>query len=114
MAGGATPGPATAGISPVGIYEMKTTGPMMGAAIFDVSCTVTKAAAGGFDATCGNPERGDVPASEVKVSANVVTISGDTPVGPFKLVLTVAGKAVTGTMAVGDEKADVKGQFVAK
>ncbi len=113
-AGGAMPPAAAAGMSPVGSYEMKTTGPMMGASIFDVTCAVTKTAAGGFDATCGNPERGDVPASSVTVSGNVVTIGGDTPVGPFRIVMTVAGKAITGSMSVGDEKSDLKGQFTAR
>ena len=113
-AGAAMPASTGAALSPVGSYEMKTTGPMMGAATFDVSCTVTKTAAGGFDATCANPERGEVPASSVSVTGNVVTIGGDTPVGPFRLTLTVAGKVVTGSFAVGDEKSDVKGQFTAK
>ncbi len=111
---GAMPVAAVGGMSPVGSYEMKTTGPMMGASVFDVTCAVTKTAAGGFDATCGNPERGDVPASSVTVSGNVVTIGGDTPVGPFRIVMTVAGKAITGSMSVGDEKSDLKGQFTAR
>ncbi len=112
--GGAAPTTTAAGISPVGSYEMKTTGPMMGASVFDVTCTVTKSAAGTFDATCANPERGEVPASSVKVSGNVVTISGDTPVGPFLITATIAGKAITGWMSVGEEKSDLKGQFTAR
>ena len=114
--GGVAPVAASGGaaISPVGSYEMKTTGPMMGASTFDVTCTVTKTAAGTFDATCANPERGEVPASSVKVSGNVVTISGDTPVGPFLISATIAGKAITGWMSVGEEKSDLKGQFSAR
>ena len=101
-------------ISPVGVFTMKTTQPLMGAAEFDVNCTVVKGATGAFSGTCGNPESGDVPIGAVSTAGNVVTISGDSPVGPFKVLVTVTSGVAEGTISLGEETAKLKGTFTPK
>jgi hypothetical protein len=100
--------------SPTGTYSLVTSEPLMGAANFDAQCTITKSATGTLAGTCGNSENGEVPVSSVSVDGNVVTISGETPVGAFKIVLTVVGTDATGTIAIGAETAKAKGTFTAK
>lgn len=107
-------GAAAAGMKPTGVYSLVTTQPLMGSPAFDVSCTVTAAASGAYAGTCGNSENGEVPISTVTTAGNVVTIAGDTPAGPFKLVMTVTGTAAEGTISVGGETAKMKGTFTAK
>ena len=103
-----------ASVEAAGTYTMKTTQPLMGAAEFDVLCTVTKAPGGAYTGSCENSDNGAVPVSSVSSAGNVVTLSGDTPVGPFKLVLTITGGTAEGTITVGNEVAKLKGTYVAK
>lgn len=106
--------PAGGLASAVGTYNMLTSQPLMGAAQFDVQCAVTKNAAGVYGGTCGNSENGEVPIGTVSIAGNVVTIAGDTPAGPYKLVMTITGTAAEGTISVGSETAKMKGTFTAK
>ena len=101
-------------ISPVGVFTMKTTQPLMGSAEFDVNCNVVKGATGTYSGTCGNADSGDVPITTVASAGNVVTISGDTPVGPFKVVVTVTSGVAEGSITLGDETAKLKGTFAPK
>ena len=114
-AGGMTGASAAAtATSPVGSYELKTSEPLMGDPAFAVACTVTKSASGVFEGSCGNPDRGDAPVSSVTMAGNVVTMVGDTPVGPFRVVLNIAGSDAEGTITIGSEVAKLKGRFTAK
>lgn len=106
--------PAANGFSGVGVYAVKTTDPLMGAAGFEVTCIVTKTPAGALSGTCGNPAAGEVPAASISVSGNVVTMSGPTPAGEFKLAMTVVNGVVDGTIVLGAELAKLKGTHTAK
>ncbi len=111
-AGAGASAPASMGaISGVGVYELKSSEPLLGDANFVVNCLVTKNAAGAIGGTCSNPERGDVEIGTGSVAGNVIVISGDTPLGAYKLTLTVTGTAVAGTMSVGTETAKVAGKY---
>jgi hypothetical protein len=55
-----------------------------------------------------------VPISSVTTDGNVVTISGETPAGPFKGVVTITGTTAEGTITVGTETAKMKGTFTPK
>jgi hypothetical protein len=110
-AGGAIP--AGGAMSPVGDYELKAQQPIMGQADFPLQCKVSKGADGTFSGSCGN-EMGAAALSSVVVAGNVVTLSGDSPAGPFKLVVTVAGADASGDMTLGTETAKIKGRFTAK
>jgi hypothetical protein len=110
-AGGAA---AAGGMKPTGVYTLVTTQPLMGSPAFDVLCTVQAMPNGSYGGTCGNPEAGEVPISTVTVEGNVVTISGDTPAGPFKGVVTITGTTAEGTITVGNETAKMKGTFAPK
>ena len=103
-----------AAMSPAGSYQLKTSEPLMGDPAFAVICTVTKSASGSFEGSCGNPDHGDVPVSSVTMAGNVVTMVGDTPVGPLRLVLTMTGADAEGTLVLGTETAKLKGRFTAK
>jgi hypothetical protein len=107
-------GAATTGIKPTGVYTLVTTQPLMGSPAFDVSCTVQAAANGSYTGTCGNAAAGEVPISSVTTDGNVVTISGETPAGPFKGVVTITGTTAEGTITVGTETAKMKGTFTPK
>ena len=107
-------GAGGAGITPTGSYSLVTTQPLMGAPAFDIACTVQLAAGGSYSGTCGNPEAGDVPIGSVTTAGNVVTIAGDTPNGPYKLVLTITGAAADGMVTIGNETAKLKGTFTAR
>jgi hypothetical protein len=110
MTGAAATGPA---MEASGTYELKSTEPLMGQAEMAIRCTITKAPTGALGGVCGN-EAGEAPISNVSVVGNVVTLNGDSPVGPFKGTLTVVNGAVTGTLALGSETAKMKGTFVAR
>ncbi len=110
MTGAAATGPA---MEASGTYEMKSIEPLMGQAEMAIRCTITKAPTGALGGVCGN-EAGEAPISAVSVVGNVVTLNGDSPVGPFKGTLTVIDGMVTGTLALGSETAKMKGTFVAR
>ena len=107
-------GAAGAITNAAGTYVFVTSEPLMGIAKFDARCVVTRSDAGVYGGTCGNPENGEVPIGAVAVAGNVVTISGDTPGGPFKVVMTVAGTAFDGMISLGNETAKFsKGTYTA-
>jgi hypothetical protein len=97
-------GPA---MDPVGVYTVTSADPMMGEQSLTVRCTVTKSGAshGGM---CGT-DAGEAPIGTVTVAGNTVTVGGDSPAGPYKIVMTIANGAVSGTMAIGAESTKVKG-----
>jgi hypothetical protein len=96
-----------------GTYELKSTEALMGAQEFPVTCVVTRGPDGAYAGTCGN-DQGGAAIGALSVAGNVVTISGDSPAGPFKAVLTIDGKVATGTLALGSETAKMKGTFAPK
>jgi len=96
-----------------GVYDLKSTQPLLGMTEFPVTCTVRSGVSGAYSGTCGN-DQGDAPIGSVSVSGNVVTMSGDSPAGPFKAILTIVGKDVTGTLEIGSETAKIKGTFAPK
>jgi hypothetical protein len=112
-AAGAAASPAGSGMAAHGTYTLATTEPIMGMPSMPVSCVITRAAAGEYSGSCGN-DQGTAPVSKVEVAGNVVTMLGDSPVGPFKMVLTVTGGAAEGAMTLGNETAKVKGTFAPK
>jgi hypothetical protein len=112
--GSFAPEASGAAVSGVGQYDMKSSEPIMGAAEFPFTCLITRGANGALGGTCGNPDQGDVPVNTVTVAGNQVTLAGDTPVGPFKVVLTITGSAATGTLSVGAETAKAKGTYTPK
>jgi hypothetical protein len=97
-------GPA---MDPVGVYTVTSEAAIMGEASLTVRCTVTKAgdSHGGM---CGT-DAGEAPIGTVTVAGNTVTVGGESPAGPYKIVMTVANGAVTGTMAIGAESSKLKG-----
>ncbi|MES3034278.1 MAG: hypothetical protein V4813_09800 [Gemmatimonadota bacterium] len=101
-------------INPVGVFTMKTTQPLMGSPVFDVNCTVTKGATGAFGGACGNADSGEVPISTVTAAGKLVTITGDTPVGPFTVTVTVTDGVAEGSISLGNETAKLKGTFAPK
>ncbi len=103
----------TSAVSGIGEYAFKTIEPLLGMPEFVFSCTVTKGAGGALGGSCGS-DQGSASVGSVVVAGNVVTMTGDTPGGPMKLVVTVAGAETTGTIALGNEIAKVKGQYTAK
>ncbi|MCC7053871.1 MAG: hypothetical protein IT355_11475 [Gemmatimonadaceae bacterium] len=96
-----------------GTYDFVTTGPLLGAAQFDVKCLITRSASGTYGGTCGNPESGDVAVGSVTQAGNQVTMTGDTPAGPFRIELTVNGTVLEGTITVGGESSKLKGTYAA-
>ena len=96
-----------------GTYELKSTEPMMGMPEFPVTCSLSRAADRSYSGTCSN-EQGSAPINSVTVDGNVVTMTGDSPVGAFKAVVTLAGRAVSGTLQLGAELARIKGTFAPK
>ena len=103
----------TAAMSAAGMYELKSTEPLLGMAEFPVTCAITAAADGSYSGTCGN-DQGGAPVGKIVVDGSVVTMTGDSPAGPFKAVITIAGKAATGTLQLGAETAKMKGTFTPK
>ena len=104
---------AAGAMAAAGTYELKSTEPLMGSAEFPVTCSLQKAANGSYSGTCGN-DQGGAPIGAAVVEGNVVTLTGDSPAGPFKAVLTVTGRAVAGTLQLGAETAKLKGTFTPK
>jgi hypothetical protein len=104
---------AGAAISPVGEYAVKTTEPLMGEANLDVVCTISKGADGKLGGSCVAPA-GAAPVTQVTVAGNVVTMAGESPAGPYTVVATVVGTAVTGSVTLGGEVAKFTGKFTAK
>ena len=115
VADGAAPaGTAAAPLTDAsGTYELKSSEPLMGMAEFPVTCSVSRSVDRSYTGTCGN-DQGSAPISSVVVEGNVVTMTGDSPAGPFKAVLTVAGRAASGTLQLGAETAKLKGTFAPK
>ena len=103
----------TAAMSAAGMYELKSTEPLLGMAEFPVTCAIVAAADGSYSGTCGN-DQGGAPVGKIVVDGSVVTMTGDSPAGPFKAVITIAGKAATGTLQLGAETAKMKGTFTPK
>jgi hypothetical protein len=110
--GAAAAAPAGA-MNAAGTYELKSTAPLMGTSEFPVTCAVTRAADGTYSGTCGN-DQGGAAIGALTVDGNVVTMSGDSPAGPFKAVLTIVGRTATGTLSLGSETAAMKGTFAPK
>jgi hypothetical protein len=104
---------AGAAVTGVGEYSFKTTEPLLGMPELAFTCSIAKGANGALGGSCGS-DAGTASVGSVVVAGNVVTINGDTPGGPMKLVVTVAGSDASGTIAVGAEIAKVKGQYSAK
>ncbi len=104
---------AGAPINPSGEYMLKASEPLMGQADFPVQCTITRSATGAFAGTCGN-EQGTAPVGSVTVAGNEVTMIGESPIGPFKVVVTVSGAMANGTITIGTESSKAKGSFTAK
>ena len=103
----------TAAMSAAGMYELKSTEPLLGMAEFPVTCAITAAADGSYSGTCGN-DQGAAPVGKIVVDGSVVTMTGDSPAGPFRAVITIEGKAATGTLQLGAETAKMKGTFTPK
>ena len=103
----------TAAMSAAGMYELKSTEPLLGMAEFPVTCAIVAAADGSYSGTCGN-DQGGAPVGKIVVDGSVVTMTGDSPAGPFKAVITIAGKAATGTLQLGAETARMRGTFTPK
>lgn len=99
--------------SAAGTYELKSTESLMGMSEFPVTCVVTMAANGAYAGTCGN-DQGGAAIAALTVAGNVVTMTGDSPAGPFKAVFTVDGRAASGTLTLGAETAKMKGTFAPK
>ncbi len=89
-------------INPVGVFTMKTTQPLMGSPV------------GAFGGACGNADSGEVPISTVTAAGKLVTITGDTPVGPFTVTVTVTDGVAEGSISLGNETAKLKGTFAPK
>jgi hypothetical protein len=106
-------GAAMTALNAAGTYELKSTEALMGAQEFPVTCVVTRGTDGAYAGTCGN-DQGGAAISAMTVAGNVVTMSGDSPAGPFKAVLTIDGKVATGTLSLGSETAKMKGTFAPK
>jgi hypothetical protein len=100
-------------ISAAGTYELKSTEPLLGMAEFPVTCAITSAADGSYSGTCGN-DQGGAPVGKIVVDGSVVTMTGDSPAGPFKAVITIDGKSAMGTLQLGTETAKMKGTFTPK
>jgi hypothetical protein len=100
-------------VTGVGEYAFKTTGPLLGMPEFAFTCSITKGANGVLGGSCGS-EAGSASVSSVTVAGNAVTMNGDTPGGPMKLVVTISGAEAEGTITVGAELARVKGQYTSK
>ena len=100
-------------MSAAGTYELKSTEPLLGMAEFPVTCAITSAADGSYSGTCGN-DQGGAPVGKIVVDGSVVTMTGDSPAGPFKAVITIEGKSATGTLQLGTETAKMKGTFTPK
>ncbi|MBC7842904.1 MAG: hypothetical protein H7099_11350 [Gemmatimonadaceae bacterium] len=103
----------TAVASAAGTYELKSTESLMGMSEFPVTCVVTMAANGAYAGTCGN-DQGGAAIAALTVAGNVVTMTGDSPAGPFKAVFTIDGRAAAGTLTLGAETAKMKGTFAPK
>lgn len=113
-AGGvAAPAAGAALASAAGTYELKSTESLMGMSEFPVTCVVTRAANGAYAGTCGN-DQGGATIAALTVAGSVVTMTGDSPAGPFKAVFTVDGRAAAGTLTLGAETAKMKGTFAPK
>lgn len=112
---GAASAPATGAAlaSAAGTYELKSSESLMGMSEFPVTCVVTRAASGAYAGTCGN-DQGGATIAALTVAGNVVTMTGDSPAGPFKAVFTVDGRAAAGTLTLGAETAKMKGTFAPK
>ena len=102
-----------AAVSAAGMYELKSTEPLLGMAEFPVTCAITAEADGSYSGTCGN-DQGGAPVGKIVVDGSVVTMTGDSPAGPFKAVITIAGKSATGTLQLGAETAKMMGTFTPK
>lgn len=110
----ASAGPPAAGaMAAAGLYELKSTEPLLGSPEFPVTCSLERAANGMYSGTCGN-DQGGAPIGAAVVEGNVVTLTGDSPAGPFKAVLNVSGRTVAGTLQLGAETAKMKGTFSPK
>ena len=96
-----------------GTYELKSTEPLMGMPEFSVTCSLTRAADRSYNGMCGN-DQGSAPINTVAVDGNVVTMSGDSPAGPFKAIFAITGLAAAGTLQLGAETAKMKGTFAPK
>lgn len=110
----AAAGAGSATFTPTGAYNLVTTQPLMGATAFDVSCAVQAAPNGSYTGVCGNSSLGEAPIGTVTAAGNVVTITGDTPAGAYKVVVTIVGAAADGTVTIGTETAKAKGTFTPK
>jgi hypothetical protein len=104
---------AGAPINPSGEYNLKASEPLMGQPDFPVQCTITRSTTGAFAGTCGN-EQGVAPVGSVTVAGNEVTMIGESPIGPFRVVVTVSGAMASGTITIGTESSKAKGSFTAK
>jgi hypothetical protein len=102
-----------ASLNPVGEYTLVTSEPLMGEAHFNVRCTVTAGTGGVLGGGCGNADYPETPIT-VSTEGNIVTISGETPAGSVKLVMTVTNGVAEGTISIGNETAKIKGLFAAK
>jgi hypothetical protein len=100
-------------MNPTGEYNLKASEPLMGQADFPVQCTISRSATGTLGGTCGN-EQGAAPVGSVTVAGNEVTMIGESPIGPFKVVVTVSGAMANGTITIGTESSKAKGSFTAK
>lgn len=105
--------PSATAMNAAGTYELKSTEPLMGTTDFPVTCAVTRAADGSYGGTCGN-DQGGAAIGALTVQGSVVTMTGDSPAGPFKAVITVDGRTASGTLTLGAETAKMKGTFAPK
>lgn len=102
-----------AAVSGVGEYTFKSIEPLLGMAEFAFTCSISKGTGGALGGTCGS-DQGSASVGSVVVAGNVVTMTGDTPGGPMKLQVTIAGAETAGTIAIGAELAKIKGQYTPK
>jgi hypothetical protein len=103
----------SAAVSGVGEYTFKSIEPLLGMAEFAFTCSITKGTGGALGGTCGS-DQGSANVGSVVVAGNVVTMNGDTPGGPMKLQVTIAGAETAGTITIGAEVAKIKGQYAPK
>lgn len=106
-------GEGAAGGSAAGTYAFETEGPMLGMPKLAARCVVQAGVNGAWTGSCGNAEIGDVPVTSVESAGGVITIGGDSPNGPYKIVMTMVGTTFTGTATVGPESSKLKGTFTA-
>ncbi|MCU0626647.1 MAG: hypothetical protein MUF21_09225 [Gemmatimonadaceae bacterium] len=112
VGGGAMSGAAA--FDPVGEYRGATTDPFMGTSSLPFMCVISKDAKGGYGGGCA-PEGSsphEAPFESVTVAGKVITAKGSSPMGMYSLQMAVDGASVTGEIALGAERAQLKATFV--